>query len=271
MNARDFLTNVFIIFAVMAAGALVELAVPLFAAPASQRERRTANVGLTMLGLLVNWLLVSCAAVLSLWLQPSSLGAMLGIPRVIQIVAGVVLLDFFTGYVAHRTMHMLPGLWRAHKIHHSDSFVDVTTFLRMHPIELLWRYAFVLVSVLIFGIPAEAVIIQRLLQVTNGILEHANVRLPRRIEGVLSLVWVTPNVHKVHHSRVSEETNSNYGNLLSVYDRLLGTFLPPARAETVVYGLDETDDTQASTVRGLLWMPFQRPDTKVRVRAYQGR
>ena len=90
----------------------------------------------------------------------------------------------------------------------------------------------------------------------NGILEHANIRLWASLDRVLSLVWVTPNVHKIHHSRELAETNSNYGNVLSIYDRLLGTFTPSSRAKSVVYGLDDADPTQAASFPGLLSMPF---------------
>jgi len=114
-------------------------------------------------------------------------------------------------------------MWRFHQIHHSDPFVDVTTTYRTHPVETVWRFLFAIVPVWVLGVPAQAVVIQRLLQATNGILEHANVRLWAPLDRWLSLVWVTPNVHKIHHSRAIEETNSNYANLVTIYDRLLGT------------------------------------------------
>ena len=108
-------------------------------------------------------------------------------------------------------MHMWPAMWRFHRIHHSDPFVDVTTTYRTHPVETVWRFLFAIVPVWVLGIPAQAVVIQRLLQATNGVIEHANMRLSP-LDRVLSLVWVTPNVHKIHHSREVSETNSNYAN-----------------------------------------------------------
>jgi sterol desaturase/sphingolipid hydroxylase (fatty acid hydroxylase superfamily) len=176
--------------------------------------------------------------------------AQLGWPAWIEIVAGIVVLDFSVGYLSHRTMHMWPVMWRFHQIHHSDPFVDVTTTYRTHPVETVWRFLFAVVPVWILGIPAQAVLIQRLLQATNGIIEHADIRLWARLDRVLSLVWVTPNVHKIHHSREVSETNSNYANLLTVYDRVLGTYTPADRAASVVYGLDEADATKNSVVSG---------------------
>jgi sterol desaturase/sphingolipid hydroxylase (fatty acid hydroxylase superfamily) len=106
------------------------------------------------------------------------------------------------------------------------------------------------------GLPAQAVMIQRLLQATKGVLEHANVRLWPWLDRAVSVVWVTPNVHKIHHSREVAEANSNYANLLTVYDRVLGTYTPADRATAVVYGLDDVDPRQAASFRGLLSMPF---------------
>src|SRR6185436_12595983 len=117
----------------------------------------------------------------------------------------------------------------------------------------------------------------RLLQATNGIIEHANIRLWAPLDRVLSLFWVTPNVHKIHHSREVSETNSNYANLLTVYDRLLGTYTPAERAASVAYGLDAADAATLASFPGLLVMPFRAgerqtvPDTKVRMEASTGR
>jgi len=96
-----------------------------------------------------------------------------------------------------------------------------------------------------------------LVSAANGIFEHGNIRLWDRFDRVLSLVWVTPNVHKIHHSRDLAETNSNYGNALTIYDRVFGTFTSSDRAEAVVYGLDEIDPSRTGSLGGLLSMPFQ--------------
>jgi len=275
MSAREFLTNITIIMLVMALAALLETAVPLFAGRAWTRSRRAANLGLTGIVFLLNWLLSSGAALVALVLaaRPASLMANTGLPLAIQIAAGVVLLDFSTGYLAHRVMHIWPAMWRFHQIHHSDDFVDVTTTYRTHPVETVWRFLFAIVPVWVFGLPAPAVVIQRLLQATNGVLGHANIRLWPPLDRVLSLFWVTPNVHKIHHSRRLTETNSNYGNVLTIYDRLLGTYTPSDAAPRVAYGLDDVDPARLASVPGLLSMPFQgrspatTPDTKVRIRS----
>jgi len=277
MTARDFLTNVAVILTVMAGGALLETLVPMFAARPWTQGRRMTNLGLTALSFGSNWLLASLAALAALTLRPAGLLAQLGWPLWIEIVFSIVVLDFSVGYLSHRTMHMWPAMWRFHRIHHSDPFVDVTTTYRTHPVETVWRFLFAIVPVWLLGIPAQAVVIQRLLQASNGVIEHANIRLWPRLDRVLSLVWVTPNVHKIHHSREVSEANSNYANLVTLYDRLLGTYTPAERAAAVVYGLDEVDASRAASLPALLSMPFQSPDraalpdTKVRIEASASR
>jgi len=209
--------------------------------------------------------------------RPAGVMASLGWPFWLETVISIIVLDFSVGYLSHRTMHMWPAMWRFHQVHHSDLFVDVTTTYRTHPVETLWRFMFAIVPVWLLGVPAQAVVIQRLLQATNGILEHGNIRLWAPLDRVLSLFWVTPNVHKIHHSRLVSETNSNYANLLTIYDRLLGTYPPAERAQTVVYGLDDDRHLGQASFTGLVTIPFQRaeaadvPDRKVRVEARAGR
>ena len=270
MSAHQFVTNVAILSTIMVVASVIEAAVPMFARTSSAPRRRSANLGLTAIVFLLNWSLSSAAAILALalsWQAPRA-PAMFGLPLSAQIVAGIVLLDFSAGYVAHRALHLFPFLWRFHRIHHSDDFVDVTTTYRTHPVETVWRFLFVIIPVWVLGIPAQAVAIQRLISATNGIFEHGNIRLWKPLDRVLSMFWVTPNVHKIHHSRELAETNSNFGNVLTLYDRLFGTFTASDRAPSVDYGLDDADPERLGSFGGLLSMPFERTaavsDTKVR-------
>ncbi len=257
MSARELLMNAAAVFAVMALIGVVELVVPLCARTPVHRGRGTANLGLTAFTLMLNWFLMSAAASIALALsfQAPAPMARLGMPFTVQLIIGIVVLDFFFGYLAHRTMHWSPTLWRVHRVHHSDPFVDVTTSYRMHPIEVLWRFLFLITPIWMLGVSTEAVVTYRLLSALNGIFEHANIQLWRPLEA-LSLVWVTPHMHKVHHSRQAAETDSNYGNILAIHDRLFHTFTPADRAAAVVYGLDDADPVRATSLPGLLSMPF---------------
>lgn len=259
MSAHEFLTSASLAFSMMALAALIELVVPLFQRPSGRQQRKATNLGLTLLTLSFNWALTAVAGSVALALSLGEHGAMsrLGLPSGAQIVLGFLVLDFSFGYLAHRAMHAFPPLWRAHRVHHSDPFVDVTTTFRNHPIEGLWRFTFLIVPIWVLGIPAEAVALQRLLTVVNGSLEHANIRLWRPLDRLLALFWVTPNMHKVHHSRDRAETDSNYGNILSIYDRAFRTWTPPERALSVTYGLDDVDPKRANSFGSLLSMPFE--------------
>jgi sterol desaturase/sphingolipid hydroxylase (fatty acid hydroxylase superfamily) len=179
-----------------------------------------------------------------------------GLPEAGRLVLGVVALDFAFGYVAHRTMHASPTLWRFHRVHHSDPFVDVTTSYRTHPVESAWRHLWLFATVWILGVPAESVVAFRVLSGINGILEHANIRVAPALDSALSWLWVTPNMHKIHHSRLQSETDTNYGNLLPLYDRMLGTFVPTSRALGVEYGLDDASPHEVRTFASMMAMPW---------------
>jgi sterol desaturase/sphingolipid hydroxylase (fatty acid hydroxylase superfamily) len=125
--------------------------------------------------------------VAALSLRPAGLMSGLGWPSWIERLIGIVAIDFSVGYLSRRTMHMWPPMWRFHQIHHSDPFVDVTTTYRTHPVETVWRFLFAILPIWLLGIPARVVVIQRLRQVTDGIIEHANIRLWAPLDRVLSL------------------------------------------------------------------------------------
>lgn len=262
MNTRDFLSSVAVFLVVMAIVALVENVVPMFVRPAAASGRRRTNLGMTIVTLLFAFLLTSGVTVAAAHLPLASPGLMslLRLPPMAQLAIGLVVADFAFGYVAHRSMHASPALWRFHRVHHSDPFVDVTTSYRTHPVENAWRHLWLFGAVWALGIPAAAVVTFRVLSAVNGILEHANIRVSPAIDALVSIAWVTPNMHKVHHSRDEAETNSNYGNLFALHDRLLGTFVPTARALAVKYGLDDVDQSDMRSVGALLAMPwrFQR-------------
>lgn len=173
---------------------------------------------------------------------------------VLEIVIGIVALDL-SAYVAHVLLHKSALAWRFHRVHHSDAEVDVTTAFRQHPGETLWRVAWQLPPILLLGLPFGVVVLYLTLSSLNAQLEHANVRLPERVDRWLRALFVTPNMHKVHHSRLQPETDSNYANLFSVWDRLFGTYTAHADLGSLRYGLDDVDG--ACTVRALLTLPLR--------------
>jgi sterol desaturase/sphingolipid hydroxylase (fatty acid hydroxylase superfamily) len=259
MTNYEFAGNLAFILLVMAAIALVETAIPLFAAPSNLPGRKRANLAMTLQTLLFAFVLNGSVAAAAVVLPLSSprLMELAGLPAAAQLVLGVVALDFAFGYVAHRLLHTWPSLWRFHRVHHSDPFVDVSTSYRTHPVESVWRHAWMFATIWLLGVPLASVVAFRVLSGLNGLLEHANIRLPAALDSAASWFWVTPNMHKIHHSRVQAETDTNYGNLLPVYDRLLGTFVPTVRAGSVEYGLEDAAPEDVRTFRAMLAMPWQ--------------
>jgi sterol desaturase/sphingolipid hydroxylase (fatty acid hydroxylase superfamily) len=252
------LATVRLILATMAAIALIEAAVPLRARARSGRSHLVPNMALTFMTFATN-AVFNAALVLELMaFQARGLGLlpMLAVGPSIAALIAIVGLDF-SFYVAHVAMHKTPSLWRFHRVHHSDPAVDVTTTIRQHPGEGVIRYAFMAAAALLLGASPGAFVVYRAWSALHGLLEHANVRVPARIDSLVSLAFSTPNMHKVHHSRHAAETDTNYGNILSVFDRMLSTFTPSERGLNVVYGLDDMDDAATQTTAGLLALPFR--------------
>src|SRR5262249_2248515 len=157
------------------------------------------------------------------------------LPPLMTVLVVVLVLDF-AFYVAHVAMHKIPAFLRCHRVHHSDPVVDVTTTIRQHPGEGIIRYAFMAAFAFALGASPGAFAVYRSWSVLNGLLEHANIRVPDWLDSLLSFVTSWRNMDKVHHSRIATETNTNYGNVFSLFDRLFLTFTPSKRGSQIVYG-----------------------------------
>jgi sterol desaturase/sphingolipid hydroxylase (fatty acid hydroxylase superfamily) len=153
------------------------------------------------------------------------------------IVISFFVLDFFGGWLVHWVQHKIYPLWKFHVVHHSDNNVDVTTGLRHHPIESVLRGVFFLAAIVITGAPMYAVMIYQTVLVLSTQFTHANIHLPRWLDASLSYLFVSPAMHKVHHHWQQPYTDSNYGAVFSVWDRLLGTY-KKLDASKIRYGLD---------------------------------
>lgn len=246
------------ILAGMAALALVERVVPLQARGRANRAHLAPNLALTLLTFALNATL-STALVLGLRAVERSGGgllALLPLPPLALGVLAVLALDLAT-YAAHVAMHRFPVLWRFHRVHHSDPTLDVTTTLRQHPGEGVVRFAFLVAAGLALGASPAAYALYRVASAATALLEHANLRFPPRLDDALALVFTWPNLHKVHHSRDARFTDTNYGNLVSWWDRLFGTFTPAREGARIAYGLDGLDDDATQRTAGLMALPFR--------------
>src|SRR5262245_18656453 len=246
------------VVAAMAIVALLETALPLRARGRWHRAHLGPNLALTFITFATNIVFNAALVMTLVRLQSADFGLlpMLELPPLMMVLVVVLVLDL-SFYVAHVAMHRIPAFWRFHRVHHSDPALDVTTTIRQHPAEGVIRYTFMAAFAFALGASPGAFAVYRSWSALNGLLEHANIRVPLWLDRVLSLVTTWPNMHKVHHSRSATETNTNYGNIFSFFDRLFLTFTPSSRGLNVAYGLDGCDDPAAQTTAGLLAMPFR--------------
>jgi sterol desaturase/sphingolipid hydroxylase (fatty acid hydroxylase superfamily) len=262
MHINAFESTLFPVAAILAGMAVlaaIETLVPLHARRDWNRRHLGPNLALTLLTFATNAVLNAGLLALVLWLEAKHFGLLrwFSLPPLAAALIAIALLDF-AFYAAHWSWHKVPALWRFHAVHHSDPALDVTTSIRQHPVEGLMRYAALAAIVLVIGPSPGAFAVYRLASAMNALLEHANIRAPRWLDRLLSLVTTWPHMHKVHHSREASQTNSNYGNLFSFWDRLFGTYTPSHQGTAVSYGLNGFDEPALQTTSALLALPFRR-------------
>ncbi len=248
----------------MAVLAAVETLVPLHARGRENRAHLGPNLALTFITFATNLLWNAAVVALVIWLEANDFGLLrwLAVPPLPAAFLAVAAFDL-AFYGAHVSWHNFPSLWRFHAVHHSDPALDVTTTVRQHPVEGVLRYAAIAAMALAIGPTPAAFAIYRTASALNALLEHSNFRAPRWLDRLLSLVTTWPYLHKVHHSRLPEQTDTNYGNLFSCWDRLFGTFTPSHHGRNIRYGLDGYDRPELQTTTALLALPFratQRPE-----------
>jgi sterol desaturase/sphingolipid hydroxylase (fatty acid hydroxylase superfamily) len=234
----------------------VESLAPLYLQP-NRFRRSQPNIALAVLLIGTNLAFSFATAAVATFTAQHGLGilSLVKMPLWLATLSGVAALDLFT-YVAHVLLHKSGIGWQFHRIHHSDNQVNVTTAFRQHPGETLWRILWQILAIALFGIPLWMLAIYLLISTVNAQLEHANVCVAEPVDRVLRLLFVTPNMHKVHHSRLQFQTDTNYSNILSVWDRVFGTYTGRVDFDQLSYGLDGFDDEDEQTLKALLWTPF---------------
>ncbi|MFY0992841.1 sterol desaturase family protein [Halomonas sp. C05BenzN] len=189
---------------------------------------------------------------------------LVSVPGWLAIVASVVALDLAI-YFQHRLFHAVPWLWRLHRMHHADLEFDVTTGLRFHPLEILLSMGIKLAVVTLLGAPAVGVLLFEVLLNATSMFNHGNVRLPARIDRWLRLIVVTPDMHRVHHSIIRQETDSNFGFNLPWWDRLFGTYRdqPSAGHLGMTIGIEDFREAHDLRLDRMLLQPFVNPPQDV--------
>jgi len=176
---------------------------------------------------------------------------------------GIILLDLAI-YLQHVLFHAVPALWRLHRMHHADLEFDVTTGARFHPIEILLSMGIKLGVIAALGTPAVAVLVFEVLLNATSMFNHSNVRMPAWLDGIIRWIVVTPDMHRVHHSIVARETNSNFGFNLPWWDRLFGTYRgqPAAGHQAMTIGIAQFRDPAEQRLDRMLTQPFREADER---------
>lgn len=240
---------------------LIETINPLFLLKYKKWQHAGINIFFTITTIIVNFLMAFILLWTSKWTVENHFGILQlvsGINTWIYLIIGLLLLDLIGAYLVHFVEHKVKFLWRFHLVHHSDIWVDTTTANRHHPGESIVRFVFTTLAVVIVGAPMWMVFLYQSASVVLSQFNHANITLPVKIDKLLSYVIVSPDMHKVHHHYIMPHTDSNYGNIFSIWDRLFGTFSTIKR-DDIVYGIDTHMELEKNnSVGNLLKIPFQK-------------
>jgi sterol desaturase/sphingolipid hydroxylase (fatty acid hydroxylase superfamily) len=219
------------------------------------------NFCFTLTTILINFSMAFLLLSTSDWTVNNNFGLLQWIPSLPlwgEVILGVLLLDFIGAYLPHFTEHRIKPLWMIHLVHHSDPNVDTTTANRHHPLESVVRFFFTLLGVFILGTSIGIIMLYQAISVVATQFSHANISLPKKIDRWISYFLVSPDMHKVHHHYRLPYTDTNFGNIFSIWDRLLGTFSYFER-EKIIYGVDVFPDAKKNTQIGsLLKQPFEK-------------
>jgi sterol desaturase/sphingolipid hydroxylase (fatty acid hydroxylase superfamily) len=239
---------------------LIESVAPLYQLRYHKGRHALVNLFFTCTTIMVNFVLAVILLKTAEWTQINHFGILQWVPTMpswAYLLTGLLFLDLIGAYSAHRVEHQVKWMWQFHLVHHTDTHIDTTSANRHHPGESVIRFAFTTLGVLIVGAPMWLVMVYQACTVILSQFNHANIGLPEWLDRPLSYVIVTPEMHHIHHHHVQPYTDCNYGNIFSIWDRLLGTYQYLER-EKIVYGIDtHPDPSEHEQIRSLLKLPFQ--------------
>ncbi len=261
INANEPAIRLGFFLGILGLVALWEVAAPRRALTQPRWLRWYGNIGIVVFNTAVVRLLVPLAPVaLAVFAAERGWGVLnlVALPFWLEVALSVIVLDFII-YLQHVMFHAVPALWRLHRMHHADLDFDVTTGSRFHPVEIVLSVLLKLAAVAVIGPPAIAVLIFEVLLNGTSLFNHGNVRLPAGLDRVLRRFVVTPDMHRVHHSDIPAETNSNFGFNLPWWDRLFGTYRaqPALGHENMTIGLDTFREPGELHLHRMLLQPFR--------------
>jgi sterol desaturase/sphingolipid hydroxylase (fatty acid hydroxylase superfamily) len=239
-----------------------ELAAPRRPLTTAKGWRWFANIGIVVIDtLIVRFAFPATATGTALFAESSASGLfnIIQLPYALTILLSIVLLDLVV-YIQHVGFHLVPMLWRLHKVHHADRDLDVSSGLRFHPLEIIISLGIKVAAILLLGTPVVAVVLFEVILNATAMFNHSNVRLPLALDRVLRWVLVTPDMHRVHHSVDGREYNTNYGFNLPWWDRIFRTYCAqPAKGhDAMTIGLADYQDRPLESLGWMLLLPFRR-------------
>jgi len=257
----EYITRLSVFIGIFLLMALWEIIVPYRKLDESRKSRWFNNIAMIITGSLLLRFVFPAAAIGIAVVTENNQWGILNYNQLsdsARFILAIVLLDLSV-YFQHVMFHTLPLFWRFHCVHHTDHALDVTTGLRFHPFELLISMLVKFVTITALGAPVLAVVVFEVILNAMSMFTHSNININKKAERIIRWVFVTPDMHRVHHSIVENETNSNFGFNLSIWDRIFGTYLkePAGGSENVIFGLSQfSSDLKWRSFRWLLYMPF---------------
>jgi sterol desaturase/sphingolipid hydroxylase (fatty acid hydroxylase superfamily) len=240
---------------------LIENAFPLFKFKYNKFNHAGINIFFTLTTIIVNFAMAFILLFAADLATQQNFGILQWLPNMniwLYTIVGLLLLDLIGAYLVHLIEHKVKFLWRFHLIHHSDTWIDTTSANRHHPGESVIRFVFTVLGVLIVGSPMWMVFLYQSLSVVFSQFNHANIPLPKKLDKVLSYIIISPDMHKIHHHYKLPYTDSNYGNIFSVWDRIFGTYSYLDR-DKIIYGVDtHMNPNEHNDLGNLLKIPFQK-------------
>jgi sterol desaturase/sphingolipid hydroxylase (fatty acid hydroxylase superfamily) len=239
---------------------IVEYAVPLFHFKYNKIKHAGINIFFTITSIIVNFVLAFILLKSADWATQNNFGILQWLPELplwATAIVGLLLLDLIGAWFIHWTEHKVKWMWRFHLVHHSDTNVDTTSANRHHPGESVFRFIFTTMGIVIAGVPMWLVFMYQAMSVLLSQFNHANIVIPKWLDNAMSWILVSPDMHKVHHHYVLPYTDSNYGNIFSIWDRIFGTFMTLDR-DKIIYGIDTHMKPEENARLGsLLKIPFE--------------
>jgi sterol desaturase/sphingolipid hydroxylase (fatty acid hydroxylase superfamily) len=240
---------------------LLETGIPLFKKPYNRVKHTWINIFFTLTTIIVNFVLAFILLRGSDWAVANNFGILQWLPEMplwATMIVGLLLLDLIGAYFIHWTEHKVKWMWRFHLIHHTDTNVDTTTANRHHPGESVFRFVFTTMGAMVAGAPWWIIMMYQSMSAALSQFNHANIEFPKNLDKALSWILVTPGMHRIHHHYTLPYTDSNYGNIFSVWDRLFGTYRYIDN-EKLIYGIDtHMKPEEHSDIINLLKIPFQK-------------